>query len=97
MDKKELKKLLAGIGIAGLISGGGVAATSGSAFGGSGWGAKDDSAVGTVKEVKSGGSGWSGHTDSAVGAEEEKENQAEEMHEDAEKKMPEKKAGSSGW
>jgi len=36
MEKQELKKLLAGIGIAGLISGGGLAASAGSAFGGSG-------------------------------------------------------------
>ncbi len=36
MEKKELKKMLAGIGIAGLLTGGGLAATAGSAFGASG-------------------------------------------------------------
>lgn len=36
MDTKELKKFLAGLGIASLLAGGGVAATSGTAIGGSG-------------------------------------------------------------
>lgn len=36
MDVREIKKVLAGVGIAGLLSGAGVALTAGQAIGGSG-------------------------------------------------------------
>jgi radical SAM modification target selenobiotic family peptide len=36
MDPKELKRVLAGLGIAGLIAGAGLAVNSGKAFGSSG-------------------------------------------------------------
>ena len=36
MEAKEIKKLLAGVGIAGLLSGAGLALTAGQAVGGSG-------------------------------------------------------------
>ncbi|MCK9294398.1 MAG: SbtA family thio(seleno)oxazole RiPP natural product precursor [Desulfobulbaceae bacterium] len=65
MDAKEMKKILAGVGIAGLLSG--LPLTSGVAFGGSGCGAKGDSSMKTDKtEAVGAGSGCSGHKGSAA-------------------------------
>jgi len=91
MDTKDLKKLLAGVGIAGLLTG--LPLTSGTAIGGSGWGAKDDSAVSAEKvEKDTGGSGWSADKKGAVSTEEEKEHAEEKAKEEKGKK-----AGDSGW
>lgn len=57
MDAKELKKILAGIGVVGLMAGGGIS-VPGSA-GASGWGGEKPSAVGTETKVVP-GSGWGG-------------------------------------
>ena len=86
MNTKDLKKLLAGVGIASLLTG--LPLTSGTAIGGSGWGAKDDSAVSAEKEEKAGGSGWGAKKEGAVSTEEEEKEHAEEKEE---------KAGGSGW
>ena len=98
MDKKELKKMLAGVGIAGLLSGAGGAATSASAASPSGWSAsKVGAGSAEVKAViektvepevlkkKAGDSGWSAAKKGAVSADEVK------------KEVLEKKAGDSGW
>ena len=93
MDIKDLKKLLAGVGIASLLTG--LPLTSGTAIGGSGsgWSAKDDSAVSAEKvEKDTGGSGWSADKKGAVSTEEEKEHAEEKAEEEKAKK-----AGGSGW
>ncbi len=72
MDAKELKKILAGIGVVGLLAGGGVA-VPGSA-GASGWGATP-SAVGTDEKPKA-GSGWGGNAHDAGSVEEHVEDAA---------------------
>ena len=86
MESKDLKKLLAGIGIASLISAGGLS-LSGCASS-SGWTADKDSAGSAVEkevEKKAGDSGWTATKDSAGSAAEKA------------KKEAEKKAGDSGW
>ena len=85
MESKDLKKLLAGIGIASLISAGGLS-LSGCASS-SGWTADKDSAGSAVEEVekKAGDSGWTATKDSAGSAAEKA------------KKDVKKKAGDSGW
>ena len=76
--------MLAGVGIASLLTG--LPLTSGTAIGGSGWGAKDDSAVSAEKaEKKTGGSGWGAKKEGAVSTDAEEKEHAEE------------KAGGSGW
>jgi len=85
MESKDLKKLLAGIGIASLIGAGGLT-LSGCAS--SGWTADKDSAGSAVEkevEKKAGDSGWTATKDSAGSAAEKA------------KKEAEKKAGDSGW
>jgi radical SAM modification target selenobiotic family peptide len=106
MDKKDLKKLLASLGVAGLISMGGI--TLPGAHAGSGWGA-NTSAGGTEKQVKTpAGSGGSDPKGSAVSAEQQKkmeqmkteEQSAEEKAKKAAEEEAEtvkKKAGKSGW
>lgn len=104
MDKKDLKKILASFGIAGLISMGGV--TLPGAHAGSSWGAKP-SAGGTEQQQKApAASGWGAKKGSAVSAEEQKQQQ-EQLQEQAEEKAKEaldkeaetveKKTGKSGW
>jgi radical SAM modification target selenobiotic family peptide len=106
MKKKDLKKLLAGFGVAGLISMGGV--TIPGAHAGSGWGA-NTSAGSTEQQAKPpAGSAGSGSKGSAVSAEEQKkieqmkteEQSAEEKARKAEEEETEKvkkKTGKSGW
>ena len=105
MDAKELKKILAGIGVVGLLAGGGVS-VPGSA-GASGWGAEKPGAVGTEKKA---GSGWGGTKTDAVGVEkhvDEAKAKAGEVVEDAKAKAGEavdkaksemkKEPAGSGW
>ena len=106
MKKKDLKKLLATFGVAGLISMGGV--TLPGAHAGSGWGAKT-SAGSTEQQAKPpAGSGWSGTKGSAVSAEDQQkmeqmkteEQSAEEKAKKAAEEEAEKvkkKTGKSGW
>lgn len=106
MEKKDLKKMLASFGIAGLISMGGV--TLPGAHAGSSWGAKP-SAGGTEQVEKApAGSGWGAKKGSAVSAEEqEKQQQQQQDQDEAEEKAkevlekegePDKKpTGKSGW
>lgn len=106
MDAKELKKILAGIGVVGLLAGGGVS-VPGSASA-SGWGAEKPSAVGTEKPAA--GSGWGGTKDDAVGVKkhvDEAKAKAGEAVEDVKAKAGEavdkaktdmkKEAAGSGW
>ena len=67
MVNKDLKKFLAGLGVAGLIAAGGFS-LPGAHAAGSGWTATKDSAGSADKVVKPAGSGWSGSKDSAVSA-----------------------------
>ena len=67
MANKDLKKFLAGLGVAGLIAAGGVS-LPGAHAAGSGWGASKDSAGSAEKVMKPAGSGWGGSKDSAVSA-----------------------------
>ena len=67
MANKDLKKFLAGLGVAGLITAGGIS-LPGAHAAGSGWGASKDSAGSAEKVMKPAGSGWSGSKDSAVSA-----------------------------
>lgn len=105
MEKKDLKKILASFGIAGLISMGGV--TLPGAHAGSSWGAKP-SAGGTEQQQKApAGSGWGAKKESAVSAEEQEKQQKQQVLEEAEEKAKEvldkegepveKKTGKSGW
>ena len=105
MEKKDLKKMLASFGIAGLISMGGV--TLPGAHAGSSWGAKP-SAGGTEQVEKApAGSGWGAKKGSAVSAEEQEKKQQQIDQEEAEEKAkevlekegePDKKpTGKSGW
>lgn len=64
MAQKELKKILAGLGVAGLLTAGGI--TLPGAHASSGWGASKDNAGSVEKVVKPAGSGWSGSKESAV-------------------------------
>lgn len=50
MKSKDIKKLLAGIGIAGLISAGGITAPSGASAAGSGWSGKTGGGVDAAKK-----------------------------------------------
>ena len=81
--KKEVKKILAGLGVAGLISAGGIS-LPGHAAAGSGWGANKDSAVSAEKQ-------------DAEKAAEAVEEAAEEMEKAAEEEIPAKKPAKSGW
>lgn len=65
MASKDLKKFLAGLGVAGLITAGGIS-LPGAHAGSSGWGAGKDSAGSAENGMKPAGSGWSGSKDSAV-------------------------------
>jgi radical SAM modification target selenobiotic family peptide len=106
MEKKDLKKLLASLGVAGLISMGGI--TLPGAHAGSSWGAKT-SAGGTEKQaITPVGSGGSGSKPGAVSAEEQQkmeqmkteEQSAEEKAKKAAEEETEtvkKKTGKSGW
>lgn len=105
MEKKDLKKLLASLGIASLISMGGI--TLPGAHAASGWGAKP-SAGSTEQQTPPAGSGTGGTKGSAVSAEEQKkmeqmkteEQSAEEQAKKAaeeEAKTVKKKTGKSGW
>jgi radical SAM modification target selenobiotic family peptide len=106
MEKKDLKKLLASLGIASLISMGGITLPGANA--GSGWGAKP-SAGSTEQQAKPpAGSGTSGTKDSAVSAEkqqktEQMKTEAQSAEEQAKKAAEEeantvkKKTGKSGW
>lgn len=78
MDKKDLKKMLASLGVAGLIGMGGI--TLPGAHAGSGWGAKT-SAGGTEKHAKppAAGSSWGGSKAGAVSAEEQQKQKMEQM------------------
>ena len=103
--KKDVKKILASLGVAGLISAGGVTLPGHAA--GSGWGAKPS--AGSADTNKSAGSsGWSGHKSDAVSAGQEEAKKAGEAAEDTKKSMeetkkqveeelPKKKAAKSGW
>ena len=71
MDTKEMKKILAGVGIAGLLSG---VPIGGVAHGSSGWGGSGNSAVSTEKtEAVNAGSGHSGKEDSSMSTHEQTE------------------------
>lgn len=110
MEKKELKKLLAGLGIASLISMGGISLPG--AHAGSGWGA-DPGTGGTEQHgKKTGCSGWGGSKKDAVSVEDQqqmdkqmKEDQKEEEDNNTKKeKIKEKEikevnkpSGGSGW
>lgn len=50
MKSKNMKKLLAGMGIAGLISAGGISVPHDASAAGSGWSAKTDSVVDAAKK-----------------------------------------------
>jgi len=83
MEKKKLKQILAGLGVAGLISAGGLT-TPGCATSASGWGGDKEGAGSTEKKVEEHvGSGWGGSKDSAGGADEEANG--------------DKESGGSGW
>jgi len=106
MEKKDLKKLLASLGVAGLISMGGI--TLPGAHAGSGWGAKTG-AGGTEKQAKPpASSGWGASKGSAVSAEEQQKKEQmkteEQSAEEKAKKAAEeeaetvkKKTGKSSW
>lgn len=49
MDSKDMKKMLAGVGLAGLLAGAGLALTTGTAIGASGCGGKGGSGCGGMK------------------------------------------------
>jgi len=93
MDSKEIKKILAGVGLAGLLSGAGLALTAGSALGGSGCGGKGGSGCGGMKmDAKAGAMKMEAPTDAdgAVKApkemtEEEKAKAEEEAAAEAQK------------
>lgn len=77
MKSRNLKKFLASLGVAGLISAGGI--TVGNAIG-SGWGGTKDSAVGADKKVeKPAGSGWGGQKDSTVSADNDTKDAVKEI------------------
>ena len=81
MAGKELKKFLAGLGIASLVAGTGV---PGSTVGASGWSASKTGAVGTEEvKKKPAPSGWSGKKESAVSTEMKKEQPADSEDEKA--------------
>lgn len=88
MDQKDLKKLLAGLSLTGLLTSAGLGICPPTAHGGSGWSGKDTSAGSAEIEEKKGGSGWSGKDEGAVGTDEEKEEK------EAKK---EKEKGGSAW
>jgi len=105
MEKKDLKKLLASLGIASLLSMGGI--TLPGAHAGSGWGAKPSTGS-TEQQAKPPASGTSGTTGTAVSTEEQKkmeqmkteEQSAEEQAKKAaeeEANTVKKKSGKSGW
>lgn len=77
MASKNLMKLLAGLGVAGLITAGGIS-LPGAHAGSSGWGAGKDSAGSAENGMKPAGSGWSGSKDSAVSAAKEETKEAVE-------------------
>lgn len=113
MEKKDLKKLLASLGVAGLISMGGI--TLPGAHAGSGWGAKTGAGSTEKQAITPAGSGWSGSKAGAVSAEEQQkmeqmktEQQKEQMKTEeqsaeekakkaAEEEAAKKKTGKSGW
>jgi radical SAM modification target selenobiotic family peptide len=104
MEKKDLKKLLASLGVAGLISMGGI--TLPGAHAGSGWGAKTGAGSTEKQAITPAGSGGSGTKAGAVSAEEQKkmeqmkteEQSAEEKAKKAaEEEAAKKKTGKSGW
>lgn len=100
MANKDLKKFLAGLGVAGLIAAGGIS-LPGAHAAGSSWGASKDSAGSAEKVVKPAGSGWGGSKDSAVSAakEEGKEDTGKEEVKaavDETVKKPVKKAAIEG-
>lgn len=98
MDRKDLKKLLAGLGVAGLISTGGIVTPN--VQGASGWSATKASAGSAEKGVEQA-------TDEAKKVEEAVTEKAKEAAAESDKKMEEaaeavkekveKPAGSSGW
>ena len=106
MDCKDLKKLLAGLGVAALVSSGGLSLPGG-AHAGSGWGAKPSAGSAEQAAEEAAAAGGS-EPDSAVSAvQEEAEGavdsageEAKDAVDDATKKIKEevdKKSGGSGW
>lgn len=100
MKSKNLKKLLAGLGVAGLISAGGISLPGAHATG-SGWGA--NTGAGSTSEAKKpAGSGWGGTKDSAGSTEEckekdEKTGKCLDEPQKEESPSPKQKPAKSGW
>ena len=99
--KKDVKKLLAGLGVASLISAGGVA-LPGAHAAGSGWSAKPSAGSAEVSKSAA-ASGWSGHKDSAVSAGQKEAEKTDELLKEGEKakqhteEHQQKKPAKSGW
>jgi radical SAM modification target selenobiotic family peptide len=103
MDGKELKKVLASLGIATLVTAVG-AMVPGHLQAGSGWGGKTDGTVGADKAASSGTSGCSGEKAAALKKEVCTEKMTEEecakaMEEKAKaaEEAEKKASGGSGW
>lgn len=102
MDKDQLKRMLAGLSIAGLISGAGLVVSAPDALGGSSWTGKKSGAVSTEMtdqkakgEKTEGMSSWTGDKSGAGSAEEEKAPGYDEQGaDDAEEG---KDSGKSSW
>ncbi len=111
MDVKELKKVLAGIGVVGLLAGGGIS-VPGSA-GASGWGGEKPSAVSADEHAA--GSGWGGEkgdagsvtddvVDGAAGMAKEKvglggvaDGHIDDAADKVKKKLKKEEPAGSGW
>ena len=104
MERKNMKKILASLGIASLISAGGMTLPS-CATSGSGWSGDKEGADGADKVVEQpAGSGWSGTKDSAGSVENEEklgDSDPSEIKDNTgsvdEETIVEKDSGDSGW
>jgi len=93
VDERQLKKLLAGLCISGLLAGASIAPTPTSAMGASGWGGGKSGAGSTES-----GSGWGATKPSAGGTQkEEKKSEKEKAGEQKPEEKPAPKPGGSGW